>query len=56
MPKIRYFLSKIRQVFGNPLLLDSISFGGWKFCLLTPVLLSIATIVKFYESAQTLSL
>jgi len=28
MPKMCYFWSKIRQVLGNPLLLDSVGLGG----------------------------
>jgi len=46
---------KIRQVFGILLLLDLRGLGSWELCLLTPALLSIASTIKLYESAQTLS-
>jgi len=47
-----FFGSKIRQVLGNPLLLDPLGLGGRRHCLQTPALLSIATTIKLYESAH----
>jgi len=52
---MRYFFEKIRQVLGNPLLLDSIGLGSWGLCLLIPALLSIASTIKLYEFTQNLS-
>jgi len=52
---MRFFFEKIRQVLGCPLLLDPVSLGSWGLCLLTPALLSVASTIKFYKSAQNLS-
>jgi len=54
MPKNALFFEKIRQVFGNSLLLDPVGFGSWRLCL-TSALLSIASTIKLDESAQNLS-
>jgi len=49
---MRYFFDKIRQVLKNLLLLDPFGLGSWGICLLTLALLSIASTIKLYESAQ----
>jgi len=45
-----FFFEKIRQVLGNPLLLDSVGLGSWGLYLLIRALLSIAPTIKLYKS------